>query len=225
MPVPPVVRGAHDDRVVLGSCPLAGIGMWRSLVAHLTGGQGVAGSNPVIPTTYEERPAERPAVLRMRTRRPLQWTRFRRSRARRLEVRGSRNHRRVGVPGFANQGARICGSARTMEVRARVSDRNSNPDDRHQWRHPRKFHHCRAVPWLRRVDSRGVLGRRVCNNPRRTTGLSLERPYFRDTARRHCYTCSPEAADPLSPALLRLYRGKIAERGALTVQRAGCVGA
>ena len=25
-------------------------GMWRSLVAHLTGGQGVAGSNPVIPT-------------------------------------------------------------------------------------------------------------------------------------------------------------------------------
>ena len=28
----------------------APIGMWRSLVAHLTGGQGVAGSNPVIPT-------------------------------------------------------------------------------------------------------------------------------------------------------------------------------
>src|SRR5215207_35279 len=27
-----------------------GDGMWRSLVAHLTGGQGVAGSNPVIPT-------------------------------------------------------------------------------------------------------------------------------------------------------------------------------
>ncbi len=26
------------------------LGMWRSLVAHLTGGQGVAGSNPVIPT-------------------------------------------------------------------------------------------------------------------------------------------------------------------------------
>jgi hypothetical protein len=26
------------------------VGMWRSLVAHLTGGQGVAGSNPVIPT-------------------------------------------------------------------------------------------------------------------------------------------------------------------------------
>ena len=27
------------------------LGMWRSLVAHLTGGQGVAGSNPVVPTT------------------------------------------------------------------------------------------------------------------------------------------------------------------------------
>src|SRR5690349_3089416 len=26
-------------------------GLWRSLVAHLTGGQGVAGSNPVSPTT------------------------------------------------------------------------------------------------------------------------------------------------------------------------------
>jgi hypothetical protein len=25
-------------------------GAWRSLVAHLTGGQGVAGSNPVAPT-------------------------------------------------------------------------------------------------------------------------------------------------------------------------------
>src|SRR5688572_19616018 len=28
--------------------------MWRSLVAHLTGGQGVAGSNPVIPTSFTE---------------------------------------------------------------------------------------------------------------------------------------------------------------------------
>ena len=28
--------------------------MWRSLVAHLTGGQGVAGSNPVIPTVKEQ---------------------------------------------------------------------------------------------------------------------------------------------------------------------------
>ncbi len=26
-------------------------GLWRSLVAHLTGGQGVAGSNPVSPTS------------------------------------------------------------------------------------------------------------------------------------------------------------------------------
>ena len=26
------------------------IGMWRSLVAHLTGGQGAGGSNPLIPT-------------------------------------------------------------------------------------------------------------------------------------------------------------------------------
>ena len=26
-------------------------GLWRSLVAHLTGGQGVAGSNPVNPTS------------------------------------------------------------------------------------------------------------------------------------------------------------------------------
>ena len=31
-------------------------GWWRSLVAHLTGGQGVAGSNPVHPTrTFEVR--------------------------------------------------------------------------------------------------------------------------------------------------------------------------
>ncbi len=29
-----------------------GIGTWRSLVAHLTGGQGVAGSNPVVPTGF-----------------------------------------------------------------------------------------------------------------------------------------------------------------------------
>lgn len=26
------------------------IGMWRSLVAHLSGGQGAEGSNPFIPT-------------------------------------------------------------------------------------------------------------------------------------------------------------------------------
>ncbi len=38
-------------RVRPGETPgQAGIGTWRSLVAHLTGGQGVAGSNPVVPT-------------------------------------------------------------------------------------------------------------------------------------------------------------------------------
>ncbi len=30
-------------------------GTWRSLVAHLTGGQGVAGSNPVVPTVRKRR--------------------------------------------------------------------------------------------------------------------------------------------------------------------------
>src|SRR4051794_39905058 len=30
-------------------------GTWRSLVAHLTGGQGVAGSNPVVPTQLNAR--------------------------------------------------------------------------------------------------------------------------------------------------------------------------
>src|SRR5207253_650882 len=29
---------------------LRGNGTWRSLAAHLTGGQGVAGSNPAVPT-------------------------------------------------------------------------------------------------------------------------------------------------------------------------------
>ena len=29
-------------------------GLWRSLVAHLTGGQGVAGSNPVNPTSLHK---------------------------------------------------------------------------------------------------------------------------------------------------------------------------
>ncbi len=39
--------------------------MWRSLVAHLTGGQGVAGSNPVIPTTFARESAtkvQRPSL-------------------------------------------------------------------------------------------------------------------------------------------------------------------
>src|SRR3954451_10603971 len=31
-------------------------GTWRSLVAHLTGGQGVAGSNPVVPTVASRSP-------------------------------------------------------------------------------------------------------------------------------------------------------------------------
>ena len=31
---------------------LTGVGVWRSLVAHLHGVQGVAGSNPVTPTIY-----------------------------------------------------------------------------------------------------------------------------------------------------------------------------
>src|SRR5690606_14761642 len=46
------VRGRVAEPVGWGSCPPAdsSTGMWRSLVAHLTGGQGVAGSNPVIPT-------------------------------------------------------------------------------------------------------------------------------------------------------------------------------
>ena len=34
------------------------VGAWRSPVAHLTGGQGVAGSNPVAPTNFTE-PASR----------------------------------------------------------------------------------------------------------------------------------------------------------------------
>ncbi|KAJ1684297.1 hypothetical protein LUZ63_020590 [Rhynchospora breviuscula] len=37
--------------VLPGRRETGGIGLWRSLVAHLTGGQGVAGSNPVSPTT------------------------------------------------------------------------------------------------------------------------------------------------------------------------------
>jgi len=34
----------------LPSAAQQGTGTWRSLVAHLTGGHGVAGSNPVVPT-------------------------------------------------------------------------------------------------------------------------------------------------------------------------------
>ena len=39
--------------VKLSSAEADGIGLWRSLVAHLTGGQGVAGSNPVSPTEWK----------------------------------------------------------------------------------------------------------------------------------------------------------------------------
>ena len=42
------VRSSRSPREVPGLRP--GFGMWRSLVAHLAGGQGAAGSNPVIPT-------------------------------------------------------------------------------------------------------------------------------------------------------------------------------
>ena len=28
------------------------VGVWRSLVAHFTGGEGVAGSNPATPTNF-----------------------------------------------------------------------------------------------------------------------------------------------------------------------------
>ena len=38
-------------------------GWWRSLVAHLTGGQGVAGSNPVHPTRQTREPARLPFSL------------------------------------------------------------------------------------------------------------------------------------------------------------------
>jgi hypothetical protein len=36
------------------SAARAGTGTWRSLVAHLTGGQGVVGSNPAVPTEFSQ---------------------------------------------------------------------------------------------------------------------------------------------------------------------------
>ena len=42
---------------LLGLAPLERHGTWRSLVAHLTGGQGVVGSNPAVPTRL--RPGQR----------------------------------------------------------------------------------------------------------------------------------------------------------------------
>ncbi len=50
-------RSTHDFTRLPASKPLpiggssTGIGTWRSLVAHYTGGVGVAGSNPVVPTS------------------------------------------------------------------------------------------------------------------------------------------------------------------------------
>ena len=54
------VRGVHEHPVGCrydGQVVLDDNGLWRSLVAHLTGGQGVAGSNPVSPT--REAPVDR----------------------------------------------------------------------------------------------------------------------------------------------------------------------
>ncbi len=49
--------GQRKDRAVgyTGCRGEAGesIGTWRSLVAHLTGGQGVVGSNPAVPTQFK----------------------------------------------------------------------------------------------------------------------------------------------------------------------------
>ena len=52
----------HETGITpLERCERGGLGnkngMWRSLVAHLTGGQGVAGSNPVIPTIFPRKKA------------------------------------------------------------------------------------------------------------------------------------------------------------------------
>ncbi len=41
------------------------VGAWRSLVAHLTGGQGVAGSNPVAPTIFSPQECEFIRTLRI----------------------------------------------------------------------------------------------------------------------------------------------------------------
>lgn len=51
--------------VKLSSAEADGIGLWRSLVAHLTGGQGVAGSNPVSPTKKVPETQGFPGLLRL----------------------------------------------------------------------------------------------------------------------------------------------------------------
>ena len=48
----------------VSSLPKGAAGLWRSLVAHLTGGQGVAGSNPVSPTRVMSQTSPRTAPLR-----------------------------------------------------------------------------------------------------------------------------------------------------------------
>ena len=49
--------------------PKAGsFGTWRSLVAHLTGGQGVAGSNPVVPTVVVSKSSSTDAPRHRRSR-------------------------------------------------------------------------------------------------------------------------------------------------------------
>ncbi len=53
---PPEVRYSSRARSAGETTPeRSSTGTWRSLVAHLTGGQGVAGSNPVVPTVHEAR--------------------------------------------------------------------------------------------------------------------------------------------------------------------------
>ena len=48
------VRWVKVLLVASGPLPRAN-GLWRSLVAHLTGGQGVVGSNPASPTSMKIR--------------------------------------------------------------------------------------------------------------------------------------------------------------------------
>src|SRR5699024_7635922 len=48
---------AHGRPIPTAKVSLAqyeSFGLWRSLVAHITGGDGVAGSNPVSPTTFSQ---------------------------------------------------------------------------------------------------------------------------------------------------------------------------
>ena len=58
------LHGASGRRI--GRAPL--VGTWRSLVAHYTGGVGVAGSNPVVPTSglsYKQTCPRAPPRLRL----------------------------------------------------------------------------------------------------------------------------------------------------------------